>query len=91
MGVCLLMTFHVDAASSPLRRILYSVPGFVVWLILFLKVPLPSALASNTTLLDAALARTALIGVVLIAILSGSGATSAAWDTYEAFFAKSRP
>lgn len=85
------MTFRVDAASSPFRRILYSIPGFILWSVLFLKVPLPAALASKTTFLDAALARTALVGVVLIAILSGSGATSAAWDTYETFFAKSRP
>jgi hypothetical protein len=84
------MTFRVDAASSPLRRVVYSIPGFILWSVLFLKVPLPSALASKTTLLDAALARTALIGVVLIALLSGSGATSSAWDTYEAIFAKKR-
>lgn len=70
---------------------MYAIPAFLIWSVLFIKVPLPNALASTSGLLDAALARTALLGVVLIGLLSGSAAASAAFDTYEAFFAKRKP
>lgn len=83
----MLLTFRVEGASF-LQRMVFAVPVFVAWSILFLNVPLPSALATSSGLLDAALARTALIGVVLIGLLSGSAAASSAWDTYETFFAK---
>jgi hypothetical protein len=89
--VCLLVTFRLPAASA-VQRILYAIPAFLLWCFLFVKVPLPSALATTSTgWLDAALARTALLGVVLIAMLSGSAAASAAYDTYETFFAKRKP
>lgn len=91
LGICLLVTFRFDSASPILKRALWALIPFVLWLILFLRVPLPPATAGNSPLLDGALSRTALLGVVLIALLSGSGATSAAWDTYEAFFAKRKP
>jgi hypothetical protein len=64
---------------------------FLAWLALFLRVPLPSAMASVSSLLDAALARTAVLGVTLIALLSGSAAAASAVDTWDAFFNKHPP
>lgn len=92
LGICLLVTFRFDVASPILKRALLALIPFVVWIVLFLRVPLPPAtVGEEFRFLNGALSRTALLGVVLIALLSGSGATSAAWDTYEAFFAKKKP
>lgn len=88
--ICLLITFRISSAT-PLQRVLFAIPAFVIWSIIFVNVPLPAALAHTTGLLDAALARMALLGVILIGILSGSAAASSAYDTYEAFFAKRKP
>lgn len=78
-------------ASTPTRRVLWTSLPFLAWLALFLRVPLPSAMAAQTThYLDAALARTAVLGVSLIALLSGSAAASAAGDTWEAFFVRDK-
>ncbi|CAD6906604.1 unnamed protein product [Tilletia controversa] len=58
---------------------------FLAWAILFLKVPIPAALASEATSFStASLVRICVIGTVIIGILSGSGAISAAIETYEA-------
>lgn len=88
--ICLLLTFRVEGANL-LQRPAFAVPIFVLWTILYLNVPLPSALAGSSGHLDAALARTALVGVILIGLLSGSAAASSSWDTYLAFFAKRKP
>lgn len=87
---CLLVTFRVEGLSI-LQRSLFALPIFLGWFALFVSVPLPSVLATSGGYLDASLARTALLGVVLIALLSGSAAASSSWDTYEAFFAKRKP
>lgn len=48
--------------------------------------PLRHGLAQQSPgILDIVIARVAVIGVSMIAVLSGSGAVNAAWDTYEAF------
>lgn len=98
MGLSILVTFpllpQTRTPFSP-RRLALSLIPFVLWMLLFLKVPLPAALASSqgsptsstsSTLLDSALARTAVVGVTLIALLSGSGAMGAAMDSYQACF-----
>lgn len=76
-------------ATALTRRLAVSLVPFFLWIIAFIKVPLPATIASSptTTLLESALARTAVVGVTLIAVLSGSGAMGAAVDSYEAIAA----
>lgn len=117
--------------------LLWALLPFVLWIVVFLKVPLPSAVSGLPTqsaneadltpslgdahvpdsaqaivanksmnsesaiqgnlaernfgyLLQGALTREAVIGVTLIALLSGSGAMSAAWDSWESWFGKKK-
>ncbi|CEH11730.1 Predicted G-protein coupled receptor [Ceraceosorus bombacis] len=93
LGICLLLTFRVEGSSSQTRRGLFAFLPFLGWILLFLRVPLPSALSGSSSagLLDAALARTAVLGVSLIALLSGSAAASSAMDSWDAWFSKRRP
>lgn len=116
--------------------LLWSLLPFLVWIFIFLKVPLPSAIVNPSVkpqdghpldldvvgeggglahipdsateiikpvpvdsqsveggfgfLLSGALTREAVVGVTLIALLSGSGAMSAAFDTWESFFSKKK-
>ncbi|PWN25633.1 hypothetical protein BDZ90DRAFT_262279 [Jaminaea rosea] len=92
LGLSLLLTYTLlpqAGASAIPRRLALSLIPFAAWLLLFLKVPLPSALLTDTTasLLESALARTAVLGVSLIAILSGSGAMGATMDSLDSFLA----
>lgn len=92
MGLSILITYPLLPASSArtamIRRLLLSLIPFVLWLVLFVKVPLPERF-STSSILESALARTAVVGVTLIALLSGSGAIGAAMDSYEAWTASS--
>ncbi|CAO1632684.1 unnamed protein product [Sympodiomycopsis kandeliae] len=92
LGLSILLTYPLlpQASSSTasgsglLKRSILALIPFIAWLVIFLKVPLPAALMTvQTTLLESGLARTAVVGVTLIALLSGSGAMGAAVDSYE--------
>ncbi|GAC94982.1 G protein-coupled receptor [Pseudozyma hubeiensis SY62] len=91
LAVCLLFTYRSNTSTPLPRRITYLLLPFVPWLVLFFKVPLPSALLdkrSGAGILDGLMARTAVIGVSFIAILSGSAALQAAWEAVEHFQGK---
>ncbi|PWY99865.1 hypothetical protein BCV70DRAFT_200779 [Testicularia cyperi] len=91
LGVCLLFTYRSNSKTPLPRRLTYLALPFLPWLVLFFKVPLPAALLekhSNAGILDGLLARTAVIGVTFIAILSGSAALQAAWEAAEQFWGK---
>lgn len=78
------------AAMAFIKRTSFALVPFLAWLVVFLKVPLPAAAARaavHSTLLQAGLARTAVVGVTLIALLSGSGAMGAVMDSYQTLFA----
>ncbi|WFD26485.1 hypothetical protein MNAN1_001468 [Malassezia nana] len=64
-------------------RAVASLSLFVAWCWAFLHVPLPSTMATDTTWTGAILARTAMLGVSLIGVLSGSVAGGAIADSYE--------
>ncbi|CAO1635962.1 unnamed protein product [Parajaminaea phylloscopi] len=88
MGLCVFLTYTLFPQGGPTalpRRLLSSLVPFAVWLLVFVKVPLPSTLSKSAGLLDSALTRAAVIGVALIAVLSGSGAMGAAMDSYAAW------
>ncbi|KDN42091.1 hypothetical protein K437DRAFT_258032 [Tilletiaria anomala UBC 951] len=88
LGACLLITTQGRSSSLP-RRLLLSIVPYTLWLLLFLKVPLPARQAAEKVqdglfawLLSSALLRTAVLGVTLVALLSGSAAMAAAWDAW---------
>lgn len=89
MGLSILITYPLLPPSNNARpgaglfkRMGLALLPFIAWLVLFLKVPLPTALATvRSTLLQSGLARTAVVGVTLIALLSGSGAMGAVMDS----------
>ncbi|KIS70179.1 uncharacterized protein UMAG_06270 [Mycosarcoma maydis] len=86
LAVCLLLTYRSNASTPLPRRIVYLLVPFLPWLVLFFNVPLPAALLDKRTgagILDALMARTAVIGVTIIAILSGSAALQSAWEAAE--------
>ncbi|CBQ72450.1 conserved hypothetical protein [Sporisorium reilianum SRZ2] len=86
LAVCLLFTYRSNASTPLPRRIVYLLIPFLPWLVLFFKVPLPAALLdkhSGAGILDGLMARTAVIGVTFIAVLSGSAALQAAWEAGE--------
>ncbi|PWN47234.1 hypothetical protein IE53DRAFT_382278 [Violaceomyces palustris] len=87
LGVCLLITYRSENSVRMSRRILMASVPMAAWIFVFFKVPLPAAASSDPnssrTLLNSLLSRTAVIGVVFIAILSGSAASSATWDASE--------
>lgn len=59
---------------------------FAAWVYVFVRVPLPSTVTPATSgLLGSVLARAAVIGITLIAALSGSAAAGAICDSYEHF------
>lgn len=97
VGLSILLTYPLfppssRSSGSGVKRIAVALLPFVAWLILFLKVPLPTALATvQSTLLQSGLARTAVVGVTLIALLSGSGAMGAVMDSIEALKSKRSP
>ncbi|TKY86497.1 hypothetical protein EX895_004646 [Sporisorium graminicola] len=91
LAVCLLFTYRSNASTPLPRRIVYLLFPFVPWLVLFFKVPLPAALldkSSGAGISDGLMARTAVIGVTFIAVLSGSAALQAAWEAVEHFRGK---
>ncbi|WFD22127.1 hypothetical protein MEQU1_000789 [Malassezia equina] len=72
-------------------RAVASLSLFVGWCWAFLRVPLPSAMASTASGWSGGiLARTAMIGVSLIAVLSGSVAAGAMGDSYELMIRRRR-
>ncbi|KAE8186097.1 hypothetical protein CF328_g7338 [Tilletia controversa] len=85
-AICVLLGFRTRELNEFKRsHVLSSSLLFLAWAILFLKVPIPAALASEATSFStASLVRICVIGTVIIGILSGSGAISAAIETYEA-------
>ncbi len=76
---------------------LWAFVPYMLWLLLFLKVPLPSSITTGQAneyigeatsgifgaIISSALLRTSVIGITLLALLSGSGAMAAAWDAYD--------
>ncbi|KAE8221452.1 hypothetical protein CF319_g5195 [Tilletia indica] len=86
LAVCVLLGFRTRELNEFKRsHVLSSGLLFLAWAVLFLKVPIPAALASEATSFStASLVRICVIGTVVIGILSGSGAISAAIETYEA-------
>lgn len=91
LAVCLLFTYRSNTSTPLPRRVVYLLVPFIPWLVLFLKVPLPAALLdrrSGAGIFDGLMARTAVIGVTFIAILSGSAALQAAWEAFEYFKGK---
>ncbi|SPO26044.1 uncharacterized protein UTRI_02318 [Ustilago trichophora] len=91
LAVCLLFTYRSNTSTPLPRRIAYLLLPFIPWLVLFFKVPLPAALLnkrSGAGIFDGLMARTAVIGVTFIAILSGSAALQAAWEAVEHFKGK---
>lgn len=87
--VCLLLTYRSNSKTPLKRRLIYLSLPFLPWLVLFFKVPLPTALQNGKSgLLEGLLARTAVIGVTFIAVLSGSAALQAAWEAAERFTGK---
>ncbi|EPQ29453.1 uncharacterized protein PFL1_03208 [Pseudozyma flocculosa PF-1] len=92
LGICLLLTYRSDSSTPLSRRLVYLSLPFIPWLVLFFSVPLPSALSSpqkRSGILDSLVARTAVIGVTLIAVLSGSAAMAATWEAVEQWRGKS--
>ncbi|EST07020.1 Golgi pH regulator, conserved domain protein [Kalmanozyma brasiliensis GHG001] len=93
LAVCLLFTYRSNSSTPLPRRIAYLLIPFLPWLVLFFKVPLPAALSdarSGAGIFDGLMARTAVIGVTFIAVLSGSAALQAAWEAFEQFKGKSQ-
>ncbi len=91
LAVCLLFTYRSNTSTPLPRRIVYLLLPFAPWLVLFFKVPLPAALLdkrSGAGIFDGLMARTAVIGVTFIAVLSGSAALQAAWEAVEHFKGK---
>ena len=91
LAVCLLFTYRSNTSTPLPRRLAYLLIPFIPWLVLFFKVPLPAALLdkrSGTGIFDGLMARTAVIGVTFIAVLSGSAALQAAWEAVEHFKGK---
>ena len=91
LAVCLLFTYRSNTSTPLPRRIVYLLIPFGPWLVLFFKVPLPAALLdkrSGAGIFDGLMARTAVIGVTFIAVLSGSAALQAAWEAVEYFQGK---
>ncbi|KAL9940907.1 hypothetical protein V8E36_000395 [Tilletia maclaganii] len=86
LAICVLLGFRTrDLNEFKRSHVLGSSLLFIAWSALFLKVPIPPALASEATSFSTAtLVRICVIGTVIIGILSGSGAISAAIETYEA-------
>ena len=91
LGICLLLASQGPSASI-FKKLLWSLLPYTIWLIVFLKVPLPAsasaAIAERSgeffmAVLSSALLRIAVIGITLLALLSGSAAMSAAWDAYD--------
>ncbi|KAN0064645.1 hypothetical protein ACQY0O_002275 [Thecaphora frezii] len=92
LGICLLLTYRSNSSTPLSRRLVYLALPFIPWLALFFSVPLPSAITvpeSRSGVTDRLLARTAVIGVTLIALLSGSAAMAAAWEAVEQWRGKS--
>lgn len=86
LAVGLLFTYRTNSNTSLARRLAWLVLPMLPWLLVFFKVPLPAALLderSNAGIFDGLMARTAVIGVTFIAILSGSAALQAAWEAAE--------
>ncbi|KAK0538134.1 hypothetical protein OC842_001383 [Tilletia horrida] len=92
LAICVLLSFKSRELNEFKRsHVLSASLLFVAWAVLFLKVPIPAALASEATSFStASLVRICVIGTVIIGILSGSGAISAAIETYEAVTRKRR-
>ncbi|WFD36431.1 hypothetical protein MCUN1_003310 [Malassezia cuniculi] len=68
-----------------------SIALFFLWVQAYARVPLPAAMTPALQgFLGTVLARAAVIGVPLIAILSGSAAGGAIWDSYESMY-RQRP
>ncbi|KOS15618.1 hypothetical protein Malapachy_2405 [Malassezia pachydermatis] len=88
---CTLLCFgHVNRRWS-ISRALASAVLFILWCWLFVRVPLPSTVTPATAGYTGSLiARTAMIGIWLIAILSGSISAGAMCDSYEMFLRKKR-
>lgn len=86
LTVFLLFTYRSSTSTPLARRLAYLLIPFAPWLVLFFKVPLPTALLdarSGAGIFDGLMARTAVIGVTFIAVLSGSAALQAAWEAGE--------
>jgi len=83
----------VEARWDKRRRVAVVMGGFGVWLWVFWKLPIMSGhmelrLTSSRTLSEECLARVGVVGVSLMALLSGFGCVSTPWQN---FGAKSRP
>ncbi|KAK0558044.1 hypothetical protein OC846_000036 [Tilletia horrida] len=86
LSICVLLGFRTRELKEFKRSHVFS-SGllFIAWAVLFLKVPIPAALSSEAVSFStASLVRICVIGTVIIGVLSGSGAISAAIETYEA-------
>lgn len=83
---CYLLCFGSVQKQRSNVRAMASVSLFVAWCFCFLRVPFPATESTATVgFFRAILSRTAVIGVSLIAVLSGSVAAGAIYDSYEMF------
>ena len=83
---CYLLCFGSVQKQRSNVRAMASVSLFVAWCFCFLRVPLPATESTATVgFFRAILSRTAVIGVSLIAVLSGSVAAGAIYDSYDMF------
>lgn len=79
---CILLCFGSVRRQWFWGRGILSASLFMGWCLLFLRVPLPKV-ETNMSFFQAMLSRTAVLGVSLIAALSGSIAAGAICDSYE--------
>ena len=79
---CILLSFGSGRRQWSRVRGMLSASLFLGWCFLFLRVPLPKT-ESTLSFFQAMLSRTAVLGVSLIAALSGSVAAGAICDSYE--------